>query len=102
MRIQKPGATQVVESLTKDLGVLGVRCISPTLFPVSTEVSVEVVFSTGEESFSVRGRAVWFRMIPHSEQFDLGITFIELTDHNKRRLSAYVDRLSSHLDRVHA
>ena len=96
VRLQKPGMPQIVETLTKDLGMGGVRCISPTLFPVSTEVNVDVVLSTGEEPFSVRGRTVWFQMIPHSEQFDIGIAFLELDAHNKRRLSAYIDHLSSH------
>ena len=96
VRIQKPGTPHVVETLTKDLGVGGVRCLSATLFPIATEVSVELVLSTGEEPFSVRGRAVWFRMIPHSEQFDLGIAFLDVPPQGKRRLSAYIDRLSSH------
>ena len=102
VRIQRPGALQIVETLTKDLGTGGLRCISPTLFPVSTEVSVELVLSTGEEPFSVRGRMVWFRMIPHSEQVDLGIEFIELEDQDKRRLSAYMDYLASQISQVPA
>ena len=80
----------------------GVRCISPTLFPVSSEVNVELVLSTGEEPVTARGRAIWFQMIPHSEQFDVGIAFLELHVTNKRRLSAYIDRLSSHLAKVPA
>ena len=102
VRIQKPGAGQVVETLTKDLGVGGLRCLSSTLFPISAEVSVELMLSKGEEPFSIRGRTVWFRMIPHSEQFDLGIVFFDLPDHSKRRLSAYMDRLASHLSHVPA
>ena len=100
VRIVKPGTSQVVETLTKDLGLSGVRCIGPTLFPVSSEVSVELVLSTGEEPFTVRGRAIWFQTIPHSEQFDLGIAFVDLPPHNKRRLSAYIDRLSSQVSHV--
>ena len=102
VRIQKPGSPQIVETLTKDLGIGGLRCISQTLFPVSTEVNVELVLSTGEEPFTVRGRAVWFQMIPHSEQFDLGIEFVELQNHHKRRLSAYIDHLASQLSQVQA
>ena len=102
VRIAKSGTSHVVETLTKDIGMGGVRCITPTLFPVSSEVSVELVLSTGEEPFIVRGRAIWFRTIPHSEQFDLGIAFIELPAQNKRRLSAYIDRLSSQLSHATA
>ena len=102
VRIVKPGTSHVVETLTKDIGMGGVRCISPGLFPVSSEVSVEVVLSTGEEPFTVRGRAIWFQTIPHSEQFDIGIAFLELPAQSKRRLSVYIDRLSSKLPHVTA
>ena len=102
VRIQRPGASQIIETLTKDLGIGGLRCVSPTLFPVSTEVSVELVLSTGEEPFIVRGRAIWFRTIPHSEQFDLGIAFLELPAQNKRRLSVYIDYLASQHSQVPA
>ena len=102
VRIQKPGTGQVVETLTKDLAIGGMRCLTPTLFPVSTELFLELVLSTGEEPFSVRGRAAWFQMIPHSEQFELGISFVDVSIPNQRRLSAYIARLSSHLDRVPA
>ena len=102
VRLQKPGSLQIVETLTKDLGVGGLRCVSPALFPVSTEVNVELVLSSGEEPFSIRGRTVWFLMIPHSEQVELGIEFIELENQNKRRLSVYIDYLASHLSQVPA
>ena len=102
VRLQRLGAPLVVETLTKDLGIGGLRCVSPRLFPVSSEVHVELVLSTGEEPFSVRGRAVWVRMIPHSEQFDIGIAFYDLPEANKRRLSIYLDHLSSLLGKVPA
>ena len=95
VRLSKPGTPRLVETLTKDLAVGGLRCISATLFPVSTELTVELMLSTGEEPIIARGRTSWFQMIPHSEQFDIGIAFLELPFEHKRRLSAYLDRLSS-------
>ena len=94
VRLHGSSNPQVVETLTKELALGGVRCLSPTLFPVSTEVSLELVLSTGDEPLTVRGRTVWFQTIAQSEQFDLGISFLDLSPQNKRRLSAYLDRLS--------
>ena len=85
---------QTIETLTKDLGLGGLRCISPSVCPVSTEVGVELVLSTGEEHLSVRGKTAWFQTIPESDQFDLGIAFLELSPQDKRRLSVYLERLS--------
>lgn len=94
VRLHGPSTPQVVETLTKDLSLSGLRCLSPTLFPVSTEIGLEVVLSTGDEPLTVRGRTVWFQTISQSEQFDLGISFLDFPPQNKRRLSAYLDRLS--------
>ena len=88
-----PRTHRVVETLTKDLGPGGLCCLSSTLFPVATELGVELVLSAGREPLSVRGKTAWFRMIPHSEQFDVGIVFQEMTLEDKRRLSAYLERL---------
>jgi len=97
VRLQQPSTPLVVETLTKDLGLGGMRCISPSLFPVSSELNVELVLSRGEEPFTVRGKTMWFRTIPQSEQFDIGIVFLEVPAEKKRRLSSYLDRISHQL-----
>ncbi len=102
VRLQKPGSPHVVETLSKDLALGGLRCLSPALFPVSTEVSVELVLSSGDEPLSARGKTVWFQTIPQSEQFDLGIAFTDLQPRIKRRLSAYLERLSNQVASNHA
>lgn len=102
VRLQKPGSPQVVETLSKDLALGGLRCLSPALFPVSTEVTVELVLSSGDEPLSARGKTVWFQTIPQSEQFDLGIAFTDLQPRTKRRLSAYLERLSNQVASNHA
>ena len=94
VRLHQPGGPQVVETLTKDLGVGGFRCLNSTLCPISTELGVDLVLSTGNEQLSLRGKTVWFRTIPESEQFDFGIAFVDLSPETKRRLSAYLDYLS--------
>jgi hypothetical protein len=94
VRLHLPRSPRVLETLTKDLSVGGVCCISPTAFPISTELNLEFVLSTGEGSITARGRTTWFRSLPHSEQFDLGITFLDMPETDKRRLSVYLGRLS--------
>ena len=96
VRLYRPTNPQVTETLTKDLSVGGIRCISSTVFPVSTELTIELSLSTGEEVFAARGRTAWFRMLPKSDQMDIGIVFTDVSQENKIRLSAYIDRLSSH------
>lgn len=100
VRLYRPAGPEVVETLTKDLSLEGLRCLSATVVPVSSEFMVELVCERGEEPITARGRAAWFRSIPDSEQFDVGITFFDLSPQTKRRLSVYLDRLSHHLSSV--
>jgi len=92
VRLYLGNSPSVVETLTKDLALGGLRSISATVIPVSTEVRIELLLSSGVEPLSVRGRAVWFRTIPDSNQFEVGIAFAGISEPDKRRLSAYLDR----------
>lgn len=97
VRLQKPNSPQVVETLTKNLSLGGIRCLSASIFPVSSDVSMDLMLSAGEASLSMKGRAVWVRTIPYSDQFELGISFGSIPPDGKRRLSAYLDHLSEKL-----
>ena len=95
LQLRQPGGGRpLVETLTKDIGTGGFKCLSTILIPVSTEVRVHLMLSTGDEPLEIRGKAAWLREIPESEQFDLGIAFLDLSPQTKRRLSVYLERLS--------
>ena len=100
VRLHLPRSPRLLETLTKDLSVGGVCCLSPTPFPVSTELNLELILSTGQGPIAARGRTAWFRSLPHSEQFDMGIAFLDMPDRDKRRLSAYLVSLASQLPLV--
>jgi hypothetical protein len=93
LRFQVRGTPRAVETLTKDLGIGGLRCVSPEAPAVSTELSLEVVLARGREPLSARGRTAWFRDLPHSEQVELGISFVDLSPHEQKRLGDYLEEL---------
>jgi hypothetical protein len=95
VRLHQSATPHVVETLTKDLTAEGLRCLAPVLIPVGSEVGIELVLSSGNEPVSCRGRAIWFRTLPSSEQFEIGIAFSEESEAIKRRLSGYLDRILS-------
>ena len=95
VRLRTPNSPHIIETLTKNLSIGGLHGVSPIVCPVSTEVGLELVLSTGDEPMAVRGKTVWFRTIPESDQFDCGITFLDLSQQNKRRLSVYIERLAN-------
>ena len=91
VRLYQHGGARVIETLTKDIASEGLRCVSPVAAPVSMEFSVEFTTGPGQEPRTVRGRTAWFRTIPESDQFDLGIRFLDISPQTSRRLSSYLD-----------
>lgn len=102
VRLHLPRSPRLLETLTKDLSIGGLCCISSTAFPVSTPLNLELMLSDREGPITTRGRAAWFRSIPYSEQFDLGIEFFEIPVIDKRRLSVYLGRLAEKFPLLHA
>ena len=96
VRFYPQGEIKVIETLTKDLGLGGLRVLSPVLKPVSIVLWVEISL-WGEQSLSLPAQTVWFETIPRSEQFDLGIAFLDLSHENSERLSRYLERASDKL-----
>ena len=85
----------VLETLSKDIGGGGIRCVSSTLIPVGSEIRLEVPLPNGEPILNLRGKAAWFRILPESDQFEVGISFLDVTDRTKRLLSRYFESIQS-------
>ena len=94
VRLHLPQSPRVVETLTKDISMGGMCCLSSSTYPVSSQMNVELILATGEGPIVALGRTAWFRSIPYSEQFDVGISFTDMAEQDKRRLSACLGRLS--------
>ena len=92
VRLQPIHSQRSMDTLTKDVSRHGLRCLSEQIFPVSTEVSVEL--TTADGPLAARGKTAWFQIIPHSDQVEVGIAFTEISPETIRRLSVYLDRLS--------
>ena len=102
VRLQIPSTLRIMETLTKDLSVGGICCISTVPFPVTAELNLEIGLSTGREPIMLRGKMSWFRMLPHSDQFDIGMSFVNPSAQDIRRLSTYLGRLAEQWPLVHS
>ena len=92
VRLQPIHSPHSIDTLTKDVSLHGLRCLSEQILPVATELSVEL--STVDGPLAARGKAAWFHMLPYSDQVEVGIAFTDVSPQNLQRLSAYLDRLS--------
>lgn len=88
---------RAIETLTKDVSLGGVRCLSPLPRPVSAPVSIELTLGTSHEPIVARAAVSWFQSIPASEQFYLGIAFVRIEDHDSQFLSSYLTKISHQL-----
>lgn len=95
VRVQRPGTPTPIQTLTKDLSLGGLRALSPDVVPVATSVEIEISLAKGQEPMRVQGRTMWFRMLPKSDQLEVGFSFQGLTPMNKRRLSVCLEQLQS-------
>ncbi len=94
LRLTIPGTRQVTETLTKDLSLHGLRCLSPMGHPVSTRVMLELSLGTHHEPLTAQGRISWLQVLPNSEQFHLGVEFVGLSTYDTRQLSVYLAKIS--------
>lgn len=95
VRLYSRHHSKVIETLTKDLGVGGLRCLAPSAKAVSSPVSIEIALGPGEKSLSLGGRIAWVGLVPHSQQFYLGLAFHDLSAEDTTRLSRYLEKVFS-------
>ena len=95
VRLYPKQEPRVIESLTKDLSVGGLRCVSRQHKASGMPLSVELMLEPGERPLTVRGHVAWSRQIPDSEQFDLGVSFHAFPESDRKRLSTYFEHLES-------
>lgn len=95
VRIYPTGEHKVIETLTKDLSAGGLKCLSPIPKPVATSVSLELTLGHGELPVNLRAKVAWFQSVPRSDQFYMGLCFLDLSDEEHKRLSRYIENIST-------
>jgi len=90
VKVSKPG-TRVVETLTKDMSEFGARFLAPAPAPVGTRIKIELTLPSPHQVLTLQGRAAWFRVLPESDQFDIGVQFEDVGPETHTRLSRYLE-----------
>ena len=93
LRLRAAGATAAVETLTKDLSIGGLRCVSPEPLPVASDARLELIIAAAQEPLTLQAKVRWFRTLPYADQCELGLEFQDLSPKSARRLSTYLSRL---------
>ena len=94
VRFYPEGASQAIETLTKDLGTGGLCVFSPVALPSNCHVLAEAVLGSGQTPLSFCARTSWTQTMPFGHQFCIGLQFDHPNEEIDRRLSVYINRLS--------
>src|SRR3989338_8061117 len=87
LRLYPQGEHRVIETLSKDLGLGGMSCLSPVHRRIATPVSLEVTLGQGQPPLTLHAKLIWFSEVPNSEQFQLGFGFDQMTAFQSRQVS---------------
>jgi len=71
------------------------RCLSPKPCPEGSLVVAELMIGHGKPPIHISSIVIWCKESPGGEQCDVGLSFLEISDENKQRLSTYLNHFSS-------
>jgi len=90
-------SSKIIQTLTNDVSVNGLRCVSPVPLPTTSPCLVELLLGTGQEPVYLEASVIWSKPIPNSEQYHLGFSFDATMDVYTSRLSTYLEKASGQL-----
>ncbi len=77
------------ESATVDISKGGLGFVSHRKIPLNTKIAFELILSLKEEPVLAIGKVKWVRPIPDSKNYRVGISFENILDGSKSRLTQY-------------
>jgi len=85
---------KVVECITKDISAGGIKFIAQEFIPHGSHLRIKVNFHKTSFSFEALVRWVWAREIPHSEEYEIGVEFIDIPQDAVKYLQQYIESLN--------
>ncbi|MFA4992940.1 MAG: PilZ domain-containing protein [Candidatus Omnitrophota bacterium] len=72
-------AEAIKEYLTKDISQGGIRFLTHEFIPKDSRLRIRIIFpKTLLFSFEALVKCMWIREVPYSEEFEVGVEFIDL------------------------
>ena len=76
-------------SQTIDISRDGIGFISPHVIPLNEKIAVEIALTPDSDPVLVLGMVKWVRKITDSDQYRIGMSFLEVLSGSPRRLGKY-------------
>ena len=90
VRFMATGSQQPIETLSKNISLGGIMCLSPRRLAVLSPISMEMPLGRARQPLVAQGLVRWVQEIPDSQQYFVGITFLGLDQQDTAHLSRYI------------
>ena len=95
VRYQDLRTQRFVETLSKDISVGGVQCLTHEFLPANRELLVEIALYRGTPELKARARVAWIQQVPHADQYCMGLEFLSPPDELLKEIHAYIETASA-------
>ncbi len=68
----------IKEYLTKDISQGGIRFLTHEFIPKGSSLKIRIIFPKTLFSFEALVRCMWIKEVPYSEEFEVGVEFMDL------------------------
>jgi len=89
--IQRPIETYT-GTLTKDVSESGARFISSDFLSIFTRLLLEVTVPAFSRPVKAISKVAWIQKIPRSNQYSVGVQFMDMTEEDKKHLSSFISK----------
>ena len=83
-------ADEVKKYLTKDISQGGIRFLTHEFLPRGSRLRIKINFPKTLFSFEALVECMWIRQIPYSEEFEVGVEFVDLPSEVLDYLISYI------------
>jgi len=87
--IQRPIETYS-GTLTRDVSEGGARFVAGEFLSIFTRLLLEVSVPSFSRPIKAISKVAWIQKIPRSNQYDVGVQFMDVTEEDKKHLASFV------------
>jgi len=81
---------KVSDYITRDVSQGGIRFLVHDFIPKGSYLKIKLDLSGGSISVEAMARLVWVKSVPHSDEYEVGVEFIDMPQHAAAHLMGYI------------
>lgn len=82
-------------TLTCDISAGGLRVLTEEFIAPETKLVLEINFVNSSHVINTSGKVIWSQSVPHTDRYESGISFLEMTQNDQEDVLECLNRLQS-------